>query len=313
MKVVTFAVIFITMFQNNLWAGGEISQSEVSSGSSVIEFPSYVGTPTPPGSPQYGGPRVGGFGGYPGSFEGNPRDREFYVWCDDILRNMWGFRSQASFYMRSGDYQESINVLLSGLERESYQYGRVDPLSISLMRYAFEMGSLLNRYNKDPQGQKATIVALESFYDLIVVTANEVDYLYYECTSGYGPRGRRDCAYSRVENFETRVLQAVSDMLSLVNDSLLVERGNFVYPIGRSDIYLQAAAVVSGAADNELRKLIYAAAYSCEILDLSIISASAAGYSQPNQPAQLKAHGVGEVYHGIEYIIESMQSEYNCY
>ena len=238
-------------------------------------------------------------------------DSEFRAWCDRTLRGLERARFEASQLSIRGNFTGAVDRLMKGLELESYTYGEVNPITLNLIYYAHQLGTRLQGVSLgDLRVTKATVIALESFYDVIFRAADRIDYRYYECRSW---RGRRSCSYNRTMEFEQNVLTAARDMVALVNNSLLVANNRQIFPIGSSDVYLSGAEVITGAASKELRSLIYAHAYSCEISDLEDIHQELRMFNQANQSEYAKRERLYQTYHDLEDILARIQGNYNCY
>lgn len=235
-------------------------------------------------------------------------DAEFRAYCDRTLRLLERARGQASLASQNGDFMGAVNIMITALRENSAQrYGDLNPISLRLIAHAHGLGVILKaEVARDVKGVKATAIALESFYDLIFMTAEKIDYRFYRCQSR-----RFGCRYSRTLEFEQNMLEMVRDMLLVVNSSLVINRGQ-IFPLGPSSAYLTAAEVISGAAYAEMTQLVYGSAYACEILDLKDINVDLEAFNAANMDEWSKKQKIQDVYDGFNRIIYSISSGRTC-
>lgn len=236
------------------------------------------------------------------SMDASGGDVEFQAFCDRTLKILERSRDQAGDQSRRGDFGGAATSLVNGLAAASRTYGDQNPVTLNLIAHAHDTGALLLQENAaNIRGIKATTIALESFYDLIFDTAAKIDFQFYRCD-----RNRRGCRYSRTLQFENNMLDMVRDMLSLVNSTLLMSRGQQIFPLGPSSAYLVASESVTAAAYNELKNLVYGDAYACEILDLKDIADDLSQFNSAAQPERVKAQKVYQVFADTNDVIQSI-------
>ena len=235
-------------------------------------------------------------------------DAEFRAYCERTLRLLERARGQASTASQNGDFIGAVNLMITALKDNSTQrYGDLNPITLRLITHAYDLGVMLkDEVAKDVKGVKATAIALESFYDLIFMTAEKIDYRFYRCQAR-----RFGCRYSRTLEFEQNMLEMVRDMLLVVNSSLVLNRGQ-IFPLGPSSAYLVAAEVISGAAYAEMTQLVYGSAYACEILDLKDISLDLEAFNTANMDEWSKKQKIQDVYQSFNQIIYSISSGRGC-
>jgi hypothetical protein len=236
---------------------------------------------------------------------------DFSVWCERSLRTLERSRMEASRSAIRGDFVGSTQKLLEGLRLDTYAYETVSPITLNLISYAHSVGERLSStMGENIRLQKITTITLESFYDLIFRAADRIDARYYSCRYN---RGRRDCYYSRSREFERNVLEAVKDMLYLLNTNLVASRGRQIFPLGSSSSYLNVAELVSGYASRELQTLVYAQGYSCEILDLEHVYSDLREFNQSSHSEYVKKEKVIQTYYDLNHVIDRINSGYSCY
>jgi hypothetical protein len=240
-------------------------------------------------------------------FRQQNEDDEFETWCNRRLRDLDYARAQASRETLQGNYGKAASILINGLSQPvGRTFGRVNPITINLMVHAKNVGvELLNTAGNEVRGVKAASVALEAFYDLIKNAAYTVDFPYYRSNCGY-------CNRVNTADFEQDVLAMVSDMLSIVNDNLLIERNQQIFPVGPSRSYLKAAEIVSQAGYREMRTLLYADAYACEILDLRDIGSHLSSFNARSTTESEKKSQIYESYYDINNVINKINGGYSC-
>lgn len=194
-------------------------------------------------------------------------DSAFEAWCAQGTRVLSRAQQQAQQQVAYGQFSAAANTLLTALNRGVTRPSwSIKPVTWKLMVHGKNMGTaMLNASGSDVRGIKATVNALESIYDLILESANEIDRPYYRSNCGY-------CRGQGVEAFERRVLRMSGDLLALVNGNLTHARGGQVFPLGPSRSYLVGAEVAATGALAEISELLYAEAYACELLELEGIS-----------------------------------------
>lgn len=233
---------------------------------------------------------------------------EFRTWCENRLRQLDRARYEAGQFSQRGDFVKSVDKLIEGLYFTSYSYGDLNPVTLNLMYYAHTMGTKLREtVGADVRGLKATAITLEAFYDLIQDTAAKIDYQFYSCRSIF-----RGCHYSRSQQFETNVFEMAQNILQLVNSNLLVSRGDQVFPLGPTQAYLTAVQIASSAAYTELRNLVYADAYSCEILDLDDTARDLEVFNSAPREEMDKREKFYQTYTQIEQVIYDLNSSNAC-
>ncbi len=229
-------------------------------------------------------------------------DEEFQAFCDRTLKILERSRDQAGEQSRRGNFSGAVNSLIAGLSSAGRTYGDQNPVTLNLIAHAHDMGTLLRQESAaNIKGIKATAIALESFYDLIFDTAAKIDYQFYRCHNS-----RRGCRYSRTLQFENNMLSMVKDMLTLVNSNLLVTRGSQIFPLGPSSSFLVASESVTAAAYNELKDLVYGAAYACEILDLKDLADDLALFNSIPQSERVKQQKVYQVSSDMDSVINDL-------
>ncbi len=252
---------------------------------------------------------LGSFESYAQNGQHSDPDQEFRAYCENKLRILERSKSQASMAIANGQFLKGLDILLGGLEQMSgQQFGDLLPMSSRLISHTLRLGLKLKYVaSGNEKGIKASIVALESFYDLIFQTVQDIDYRYYRC-SGW----RFGCRYPRSLEFEQDMLSLVRGMLMRVNSSLALSRNWEIYPLGPTSAYLNAAEVIAGASYNELGELVYSNAYACEILDLKDIMVDLRIFNQSNQSAVASRQKFYETYNNFERVINTLGNRYRC-
>jgi hypothetical protein len=236
-------------------------------------------------------------------------DAEFRAYCDRTLRVLERARQNASLASQNGDFRAAVDLLIGGLRPHVGQrYGDVNPVVLRLIGHAYGLGSVLNQeVGRDVKGLKATAIALESFYDLIFISAERIDYRYYRCQSR-----RLGCRYSRTLEFERNILEMVGDMLVLANSSLVIRRGGQLFPLGPSAAYLTASEVIASAGHKDLSELVYGSAYACEILELKDIWQDLTAFNQAGMSESAKRQKLYEVYGSFDEISYRIEGGITC-
>lgn len=234
-------------------------------------------------------------------------DEEFETWCNRRLQNLDYARAAAARKVLQGKYSEAAYILIDGLNMPSdKKFNRAGSVTINLMSHAQSVGrSIMGVSGADVRGAKASVVTLEAFYDLIKNTAYKIDLPYYRRDCGY-------CNYRQTISFERDVLEMVSNMLSLVNNHLIYSRDGQKFPLGPTAIYLNASQIVTTAGYNEIRTLLYADAYSCEILDLKDISRRLIAFNGQSTTEYEKKDMLFDTYYAINGVIQKISGDYSC-
>ncbi|MGE3608931.1 MAG: hypothetical protein AB7I27_05045 [Bacteriovoracaceae bacterium] len=231
-------------------------------------------------------------------------DSEFRAWCGNVLRLLDRARGEAGNLSLRGDYSRAVDRLIMGLYRSSYSYGDLNPVTVRLMQHGYTLGVTLKAQARgDIRGLKAAAIALESMYDLIANNADTIDYRYYRCAGQ-----RRHCRYNATREFESQMLTMARDLLDLVNSNLLVSTGRQIFPVGPSSAYLKSAEVITRAAYTDLRTLVYANAYACEIADLADISRDLKVFNMSAPTEVMKKEKVYQTYYDIQEISTALSA-----
>jgi len=235
-------------------------------------------------------------------------EMSFEAWCDRKLRNLERAQREASTYSLRGNYAKSLLTLVNALKSEVYQYGDLNPLTLNLIQYGARLGDrLIATVSQDERGVKASVIGIENFYDLIFKTASKIDYQYYYCQSYL-----RGCHYRRSAQFESNVFEMAKDLITLLNDTFAIKRGGVVYPVGPSTAYLNASEIILGAANRELKSLVYAESYACEILDLDMLVRGLASFNRESNSEYEKRDQLNQTYYEVESLIYRLRDTRAC-
>lgn len=234
-------------------------------------------------------------------------DPDFAAWCANGVRTLQRAQTVAQRQIANGQFSAAAGTLLGALQNGVARPAwNIKPITWRLMIHGQRLGStMINAVGGDQRGVKATVNALESVYDLILNSAQEIDRSYYRTRCGY-------CRARGVQAFDQRVLRMAGDLLDLVNDNMTYERGGQVFPVGPARAYLVGAQVVASGAAQEISQLVFAESLGCQIADLDDVNQDLLAFNRRQSSQPEKIQMFYDTYERLGDVISTLQAGNGC-
>ncbi len=233
-------------------------------------------------------------------------DPDFSAWCDQSVRTLERARGSAARQVAYGQFAEAAatlkNALDRGIQRPAWN---IRPVTWRLMLHGKALGDVLLANATDGRSVRAAVNALESVYDLVIESANEIDRPYYRPRCGY-------CRGRGVQAFDRRILRMAGDMLALVNGNMTYARRGQVFPVGPARSYLLGAETIAAGAAGEIAELVYAESYGCEIAELDDLVRELDAFNSASSTETERIWMFQDTYSRLDAVIAELRAGRGC-